>query len=215
MSNNLEILEKDPILQFKKWHQAASIITWPLKLFSFIYPPILLHQPNSMILATSNLSGQPSARVVLFKGIYEGGFTFYTNYESRKAEEIAENPLGALVFHWILPERQIRIEGVIKKLPAKISDSYWNSRPLGSRISAISSPQSKTIPSYQYLEKITTENKNKFFQRKEIPRPPFWGGYVLIPKKLEFWELGIFRLHRRVLYSLNEDNKWSVTLLAP
>jgi len=189
----------NPFVQFTKW--------WNDALASNI------DEVNAMTLATVNAAGKPSARIVLLKGMSEEGYEFYTNYESHKAKEMAGNSNVALVFFWKELERQIRIEGTVKKAPEDVSDIYFNSRPEESRIGAWSSPQSKIIPSREILEDNVIANKTRF-EGKEITRPTFWGGYIVQPVLFEFWQGRSNRLHDRIEYVKNE-NEWIKKRLAP
>lgn len=172
-----------------------------------------IEEVNAMTLATVNATGKPSARIVLLKGMSEDGYEFYTNYESDKAKEMAGNNNVALIFFWKELERQIRIEGTVKKASAKVSDTYFNSRPVDSRIGAWSSPQSKIIPSREILEENVKANTQKF-EGKEITRPEFWGGYIVEPVLFEFWQGRSNRLHDRIEYVKN-GSEWIKRRLAP
>lgn len=172
-----------------------------------------IDEVNAMTLATVNAEGKPSARIVLLKGMSEEGYQFYTNYESDKAQEIAGNNNVAIVFFWKELERQIRIEGIAKKAPDDVSDTYFNSRPEESRIGAWSSPQSRIIPSREILEENVNATRAKFADG-EITRPEFWGGYIVEPALFEFWQGRSNRLHDRIEYIKNE-NKWEKRRLAP
>jgi pyridoxamine 5'-phosphate oxidase len=188
-----------PIDQFKLWFgEAASVKTF---------------EPNAAILATANVSGFPSARVILVKAFSEKGFDFFTNYESRKGRELSENPKASIVFYWSELERQVRIEGTVEKLSAEESDGYFETRPTGSRLGAWASPQSQVIEGREWLEKAHTDFREKF-KKGEIPRPDNWGGYRLVPIRIEFWQGRANRLHDRILYSL-ENNIWKIQRLAP
>ena len=189
----------NPFVQFTEW--------WNDALASNI------DEVNAMTLATVNAAGKPSARIVLLKGMSEEGYEFYTNYESHKAKEMASNSNVALVFFWKELERQIRIEGTVKKASEDVSDIYFNSRPEDSRIGAWSSPQSKIIPSRETLEKNVLDIKDKF-EGKEITRPTFWGGYIVEPVLFEFWQGRSNRLHDRIEYVKNETG-WIKRRLAP
>ncbi len=197
------LLEKDvnanPIQQFEIWWQQAKESN--------------IEEPNAMTLATCNKNGRPSARIVLLKGIHENGFVFYTNYDSRKGKEIDENPFVSIVFFWKELERQIRIEGNIKKISAQESDAYFSSRPMASRIGAWSSPQSQVILSRDMLEKKMAENTERF-QSNEITRPENWGGYIVMPAVVEFWQGRHGRLHDRLQYTISNGG-WKIERLAP
>jgi pyridoxamine 5'-phosphate oxidase len=192
-------VELDPFLQFTRW--------WKEALASDI------SEVNAMTLATCNASGIPSARTVLLKDYDKKGFVFYTNYQSRKAKDIEENPFATLLFFWKELERQVRIEGRIEKVDEKESDEYFHSRPEGSRIGAWSSPQSTVIKTRDEIEenvKIYTEK----FSSTSIPRPPHWGGYRVTPVHIEFWQGRPSRLHDRILFTL-ENGEWMTRRLAP
>ncbi len=189
-----------PMKQFEKW--------WDQAIESKI------EEVNAMTLATVNAAGSPSARIVLLKGFNNDGFTFFTNFNSRKGIEIAENPNVCLVLFWKELERQVRIEGNVKKIHESESDTYFNSRPLSNRIGAWASPQSEEIVSREELEKRFSQIEKDFFD-KEISRPPHWGGYIVQPKSIEFWQGRPSRLHDRIEYKVNENNQWSFVRLAP
>ena len=172
-----------------------------------------IDEVNAMTLATVNAAGKPSARIVLLKGMSEKGYEFYTNYESDKAQEIAGNNNVAIVFFWKELERQIRIEGTVKKAPDDVSDTYFNSRPEESRIGAWSSPQSRIIPSREILEENVNATRAKF-AAGEITRPEFWGGYIVEPALFEFWQGRSNRLHDRIEYVKSETG-WIKRRLAP
>jgi pyridoxamine 5'-phosphate oxidase len=176
-------------------------------------------EPTAMTLATADKSGRPSARIVLHKGVSAGvagcrGFTFYTHYESRKSGEMIANPFASLVFYWPVLNRQIRIEGRIEKVAAEESDQYFQSRPRGSRIGAWASPQSKKIASRDALLQRVKEIEEKF-NGPEVPRPEFWGGWRLVPERIEFWQAGDSRLHDRFAYEWDGKSSWTVSRLAP
>ncbi|MBL7814899.1 MAG: pyridoxamine 5'-phosphate oxidase [Saprospiraceae bacterium] len=194
----------DPIVQFKKWFDEA------------LKSEIL--EPNAMTLATATPDGKPAARVVLLKGIEHQGFVFFTNYSSNKGDEISTNPYVALCFCWLELQRQVRIEGRIEKISESESESYFKSRPIGSQIGAWSSPQSKVIENRDFLEQQENYYKSLFNTEggdgMTIPRPPHWGGYVVKPTMIEFWQGRQSRLHDRIRYSL-ENKDWRIERLAP
>jgi pyridoxamine 5'-phosphate oxidase len=190
---------QDPYLQFTNWFNEAVASK--------------IDEVNAMTLATADEQGKPSARIVLLKGISEKGFEFYTNYESHKSKEMSANNKVALVFFWKELERQIRIEGTVTKATAAISDEYFMSRPIESRIGAWSSPQSSIITSRELLEANVEANKKKF-ENTEVTRPVFWGGYIVKPQLFEFWQGRSSRLHDRIEYVEN-NNEWIKRRLAP
>jgi pyridoxamine 5'-phosphate oxidase len=171
-------------------------------------------EPNAMTLATASSDGLPSARIVLLKGYDERGFTFYTNYNSFKGIQLQENPRACLVFFWKELERQVRVIGVIEKVSAAESDAYFNSRPEGSRIGAVASPQSQVIDSREWLEQKVSDTANEI-AGKDIMRPPHWGGYRVQPAIVEFWQGRPNRLHDRIQYTLQDDGAWKIERLAP
>lgn len=191
----------DPTAQFQLWMQEALTAQ--------------ADEATAMTLSTADAQGRPSARVVLLKSVDPAGFVFYTNYESRKGCQLLENPFGALTFFWPILERQVRVEGRVEKVPEAMSDQYYQSRPLGSQIGAWSSPQSQSIASRAVLVEKETETRNKFDGLTTLPRPANWGGFNLIPDRLEFWQGRQNRLHDRVLYVLADDGKWQIERLAP
>ena len=193
-------LDPNPLTQFQRWYEeavAANVI-----------------EPNAMTLATATRDGIPSARTILLKGFDERGFTFYTNYESQKGKELAENPYAALVFYWATFERQIRITGVINKISPEESEAYFKSRPMGARLGAWVSLQSQVIPNREVLEERLTELMNEFADTENVPLPPYWGGYCLAPNTIEFWQGRINRLHDRFRYSRIHDD-WKIERLSP
>jgi len=190
--------ERDPLRQFERWLEDAVRADLPL--------------PNAMTLATADASGAPSARVVLLKGIEGGGFVFYTNYASRKARDLAARGAACLVFMWPQLERQVRIEGIVEKVTAAESDTYFASRPLGARLSAWASAQSETVPSRAVLEVAMEEARKKYGDQP--PRPPHWGGYRVTPGEIEFWQGRADRLHDRLVYRRAAD-RWTIERLAP
>lgn len=197
------LLETDvapnPITQFTQWLQQAQQSD--------------LLEPTAMTLATCSTEGVPSARTVLLKGIKQEGFIFYTNYNSHKGIELAQNPRCSLLFFWAGLERQVRITGMVSKIPAAESDAYFASRPIGSQIGAIASPQSQVIPSRTYLENI--ENELKATSITPLVRPTHWGGYLVQPVTIEFWQGRPSRLHDRLQYTVQPNGSWLIQRLAP
>eukprot|EP01133_Synstelium_polycarpum_P010146 gene10146-11823_t len=191
--------DQDPINQFSKWFADAMNAK--------------LYEPNVMTLATADRSGKPSARIVLLKGFDQQGFVFFTNYDSVKGKEIAENPQASLVFFWPELERQVRIDGSVSKVSAQVSDQYFHSRPIGSQIGATASPQSTKMQNRESLEEKVKE-LTAVYQGKEIPRPQHWGGYLVKPSQIEFWQGRSSRLHDRINYELVDGN-WIISRLAP
>jgi pyridoxamine 5'-phosphate oxidase len=167
-----------------------------------------------MTLATASLDALPSARIVLLKGFDENGFVFFTNYESYKAQQLAENPKACLVFFWKELQRQVRITGLIQKINAKQSDEYFKSRPESSRIGAWASPQSRVIESRDWLDEKFNELVNKMEGNSDA-RPPYWGGYIVKPVVIEFWQGRPSRLHDRIQYTLEDNGGWKIERLAP
>jgi pyridoxamine 5'-phosphate oxidase len=200
-SLDVDDVDHDPVVQFGKWLKEAIDAGLP--------------EPTAMTLATVDADGQPSARIVLLKAVDAGGFSFFTNYASRKGHDLAANPRAALLFHWVELERQVRIEGHVARVPAQESDAYYAVRPLGSRLGAWASPQSEVLPDRQALEQRVREAERMLGDHPE--RPPFWGGYRLMPRALEFWQGRSSRLHDRLRFRLaapgGED--WTIDRLAP
>ena len=193
-------VDRNPFRQFDAWFAQAVDAKLP--------------EPNTMTLATVDSRGRPSARIVLIKGVDERGFMFFTNYESRKGRELADNPHASLLFYWIELERQVRIEGTVVKASAAESDQYYESRPLGSRIGAWASEQSQVIESRAVLE--AREKAISAQYGEHPPRPPHWGGYRLIPDAMEFWQGRPSRLHDRLLYTRAvEGGDWQIARLSP
>jgi pyridoxamine 5'-phosphate oxidase len=192
-------LDRDPLAQLARWledAQAAGMI-----------------EPSAMTLATATKHGQPSARIVLYKGPHDGGLTFYTNYESRKGGELAGNDRAALVFWWDKLERSVRVEGRVEKLPRAMSESYARSRPRGSQLGALTSRQSRVVASRAELERRLAENEAKL-GGQEVPVPANWGGYLLRPAMFEFWQGRRDRLHDRLVYRA-DGASWRVERLEP
>ncbi|HBB31916.1 MAG TPA: pyridoxamine 5'-phosphate oxidase [Cyanobacteria bacterium UBA8803] len=190
----------NPFQQFKIWFDQAIAAQLP--------------EPNAMTLATATPDGKPSARMVLLKGYDERGFVFYTNYDSHKGQQLRENPWGAIAFWWVQLERQVRIEGRVEQVSAAESDAYFQSRPQESQLGAWVSPQSQIIESREVLEQRLAQLK-KEYENKQVPRPPYWGGFRVIPSAIEFWQGRPSRLHDRLLYRLLEDGSWIIQRLSP
>ena len=191
-------LQENPISQFEIWMNEAISAN--------------VAEPNAMVLSTVS-NNSPSSRIVLLKSVNESGFTFYTNYESRKGSDMQSNPNVSVNFFWQIQARQIRIEGKVEKVSAEDSDLYFKSRPRDSQIGAWGSAQSKAIKSRKELEE-TISLLNNQYKDQDIPRPPHWGGYLIRPSKIEFWQGRPNRLHDRFLYELT-NNAWTVFRLAP
>jgi pyridoxamine 5'-phosphate oxidase len=191
-------LEADPLLQFQRWFAAARAAAVPT--------------PEAMALATSSSGGRPSVRMVLLKEADERGFCFFTNYESRKGRELADNPRAALLFHWQPLGRQVRIEGGVERLSPGESEAYFRTRPLASRLAAWASPQSRPLADRVALERLYAEAESR--HGDDPPLPPHWGGFRLLPDAYEFWEHGDDRLHDRLRYE-RDATGWSPARLAP
>ena len=192
--------EDDPFSQFSAWFEEAVEAE--------------VHEPNAMTLATATPTGRPSARIVLLKSFDSEGFVFYTNRESRKGVELAANAQAALVFWWPTLERQVRMEGHVEAVPDGIADAYYAQRPRESRLGAWASPQSRRIPDRETLAQRLAQVADRY-DEEEIPRPPFWGGYRVVPERIEFWQGRPSRLHDRLEYSLQDDGSWQRHRLAP
>lgn len=194
-------VDSDPLIQFKQWMVEAVDSEVP--------------EPNAMVLATVDKNSRPRARVLLLKDIEDGGFVFYTNYNSEKGKELETHPYAAMTFLWLELQRQVRIEGKIEKVSEEVSTAYFQSRPRGSQIGAWASPQSTIIEGRSILEENVRKLEAKYEGQEILPKPPHWGGYVLKPEKIEFWQGRPSRLHDRIRYSLNKDGKWIIERLAP
>ncbi len=195
-----EELDSDPIAQFHHWFEQAAAVN-PM--------------PEAMCIATVDEEGVPDARMVLLKGVDREGFRFFTNHEGVKAAQIAANPVAALVFHWVELDRQVRVRGRIERVSEAQSDEYYASRGRGSQIGAWASPQSRPLDDPRSeLDELTRQAEQKFEGVDPIPRPPFWGGYVIRPGQIEFWQGRRARLHDRFRY-LPEGDGWSIQRLAP
>ena len=193
-------LDPDPIAQFQRWFAAAEAAG--------------LLEPTAMTLATATPDGRPSARMVLLKQVDAGGFVFYSNYGSRKAEELAANPRAALVFWWAALMRQVRVEGRVERTSRERSAAYFQTRPAGSRLGAWASEQSRVLPDRAALDRRVAELTARF-AGGDIPLPPFWGGYRLVPDAVEFWQGRPDRLHDRLRYRRGAAGGWTVERLAP
>lgn len=193
-------VDPSPFKQFERWIREA-----------------LEHEiaePNAMTLATATRDGVPSARVVLLRGFDERGFVFYSNYESQKGRDLAENPSAALVFHWNALGRQVRVSGAVVRLSREESEAYFHSRPIGSQLGAWASCQSSVIPSRAVLEERLRELEDQF-PDGDIPLPPFWGGFRVVPAAIEFWQSRPSRLHDRLRYAREPDGNWRIERLSP
>lgn len=190
----------NPVQQFDTW--------WKEAMASDIL------EVNAMTLATASPDGIPSARIVLLKDFSDKGFVFFTNYESFKGQQLTENPKACLVFFWKELERQVRITGLVEPTSAAISDEYFHSRPEGSRIGAITSPQSRNIESREWIDDLYKKN-TELLSGKNIQRPDYWGGYLVRPVIIEFWQGRQSRLHDRIQYTLQDNSEWKIERLAP
>ncbi|MCB0551926.1 MAG: pyridoxamine 5'-phosphate oxidase [Phaeodactylibacter sp.] len=191
----------EPINQFGIWFEEAMNAQLP--------------EPNAMTLATADALGRPSARIVLLKGFDKDGFVFYTNYQSRKGRNLAEQPWAALVFFWQELQRQVRIEGRVERVSPEESTAYFQSRPKGSQAGAWASPQSQPIESRRQLDERMAELEKQYADAEHFPRPLHWGGFRLSPALVEFWQGRPSRLHDRIQYSLLGNNSWKIERLAP
>lgn len=193
----------EPFALFKQWFADALATE---------QPPV---EPNAMTLATVDSAGQPHCRVLLLKGLDERGFVFYSNYNSAKGQQLNAQPAAALSFFWPALERQIRIEGIIERVTAAESDAYFEQRPLGSRLGAWASEQSQPLASRDQLEAALAELEQRYTDEQPPPRPEHWGGYRLLPQRIEFWQGRTCRLHDRLNYQLQDTNQWLRERLAP
>jgi pyridoxamine 5'-phosphate oxidase len=197
---DVKSVAKDPIQQFTHWFNEATTSEVP--------------EPNAMTLSTVNEQGRPAARIVLLKGVENGKFVFYTNYQSRKGKELEQNPACSLTFFWSALERQVRIDGVATRIDAKRSEEYFQSRPRGSQIGAWASPQSTFIKDRGLLEARAQQIEEKFKGMAVLPKPHQWGGYEIDPFMIEFWQGRPSRLHDRIVYT-KVDELWRIDRLAP
>jgi len=195
-----EDTDPNPLLQFERWFKAAE------------QSPV--NEPNAMTLATVGENGRPKARIVLLKQVDKQGFVFFTNYDSQKGQDLEANPFASLVFFWDVIQRQVRIEGRVEKIAKADSEAYFQSRPKGSQIGAIASPQSQVIPSREVLQEKVAQLEKEYESKEQLPLPDNWGGYRLVPDCIEFWQGRSSRLHDRIRYRL-EQNDWLRERLAP
>ncbi len=196
---NKSNVDRDPIKQFAKWYQEATAFG--------------IAETDAMTLATATKDGRPSARIVLLKDFDDRGFVFFTNYESRKAKDLAENPRACLVAYWLPVKRQVRIEGFVEQVSEKESEAYFQTRPLGSRIGAWASNQSEVVENRDALEQRYADLSERYGE--DVPRPPHWGGYRIDPEVIEFWQGRDNRLHDRLRYRLQADGTWVIERLGP
>jgi pyridoxamine 5'-phosphate oxidase len=191
----------EPISQFNAWLNEALQAS--------------IAEPTAMHLGTVSAAGLPSGRIVLLKGVSEEGFVFYTNYESRKGKELEQNPVASLTFFWPDLERQVRIEGKVTQTTPQQSDGYFHSRPRGSQLGALASPQSQVIANRAALENKLADLENIYANVSQIPRPSHWGGYIVRPQAVEFWQGRPSRLHDRIVYRKEANGSWTKKRLAP
>lgn len=190
----------NPLKQFEQWMQEAIDAE--------------IHQPNTATLATATSVGVPSARIVLLKEVNEEGFVFFTNYESQKGRDMDNNPRAALVFLWLSQARQVRVEGTVRRTSSDVSDRYFKSRPRGSQVGAWASAQSEVVQSREDLE-LAFEKVERRFEGQEVPRPDHWGGFLLVPERVELWQGRPSRLHDRICYEREGEHQWTIKRLSP
>ena len=191
----------NPLEQFEDWFKQAQAAD--------------LKEPNAMVLATATAEGRPSARVVLLKEVCDIGFVFYTSHANRKGKELGTNPFCALTFYWAELERQVRVEGRVQLIPRSRAEVYFRSRPRGSRLGALASKQSEWLPNRQILEKKLTDLEAQYAGSDDIPMPESWGGYLVVPETIEFWQGRPNRLHDRIRYKKDAGGNWTVERLSP
>lgn len=199
-SLNINDLNPNPFFQFSTWFREAQ--------------EAKVLEPNAMALATASLKGRPSCRMVLLKEVDSEGFLFFTNYDSRKGKDLSHNPFGCITFYWKELERQVIIDGKIEKLDRQASENYFASRPRGSQLGTWASHQDQIVHSREELEK-NYRHFEEMYRGKQVPIPPYWGGYRLVPERFEFWQGRIHRLHDRLCYLRTSDNQWEIDRLAP
>jgi pyridoxamine 5'-phosphate oxidase len=197
---DVEDADPDPIVQFERWYAEAADAG--------------LTEPNAMALATVDERGRPQSRIVLLRGIGPDGFRFYTNLESAKGRELAAHPYASLTFGWLDLHRQVRVSGPVRRLAAEDEDAYFATRPRGHRLGAWASPQSDVLAGRDELERLFTDVDDRFAGVEDVPRPPFWGGYLVEPETIEFWQGRVNRLHDRLRYR-RADGAWVIERLAP
>jgi pyridoxamine 5'-phosphate oxidase len=193
-------VDRNPLDLFRRWFEEAKVSGSRL--------------PDAMTLATATKDGRPSARMVLLKQADEDGFVFYTNYRSSKARELEENPRAALVMYWTVLDRQVRVEGAVERVSSEESDEYFSTRPRESQLGALASPQSDAIESRSVLEE-NYARYDELYRDRAVERPEHWGGYRLVPDRIEFWQNRVGRLHDRILFERQADGAWSISRLAP
>ena len=198
---DLPELSPDPFVQFAQWFRQAQEAG--------------ISEPNAMSLATASASGAPAVRTVLLKAFDASGFVFFTNYESRKARELAENPRASLLFPWIGLERQVIVTGRVEKISREATRDYFRTRPYGNRLGALASPQSRVVPSRAFLEENYEALKRRFPEGSEVPVPESWGGYRVVPETVEFWQGRPSRMHDRLVYVKSGETAWRIERLAP
>jgi pyridoxamine 5'-phosphate oxidase len=190
---------RDPVTQFSTWFEEARLAQLP--------------EPNAMSVSTADATGRPSSRILLLKEFDQRGFTWFTNYESRKGRDLSQNPYAALLFYWTELERQVRMEGRVERVSAEESDMYFRSRPLNSRIGAHASQQSMPIEKRELLDRRFIEMQ--IVHGEQPPRPAHWGGYRLVPERMEFWQGRTSRMHDRIVYTRAPEGTWMISRLQP